>query len=159
MKWKEFTIKTTTMAEDLVADMLSELGINGVEVKDTIRLEDIDGLDQYKEVMPVLEADDGKAEVVFYLDEDEDTEGWLAQVRDGLEELSAFCEIGEGTITTGETEDKDWVNNWKAHFHAFYVDDILIKPTWVEKPEDDHSSMMIDTMRCAPFFICGAIMA
>lgn len=144
MKWKEFTIKTTTMAEDLVADMLSELGINGVEVKDTIRLEDIDGLDQYKEVMPVLEADDGKAEVVFYLDEDEDTEGWLAQVRDGLEELSAFCEIGEGTITTGETEDKDWANNWKAHFHAFYVDDILIKPTWVEKPEDDHSSMMIE---------------
>ncbi|MFR3392096.1 MAG: 50S ribosomal protein L11 methyltransferase [[Clostridium] scindens] len=31
----------------------------------------------------------------------------------------------------------DWVNNWKQYFHQFYVDDILIIPSWEEvKPED-----------------------
>ena len=144
MKWRTLTIRTTAEAEDLVADMLSELGITGVEVKDKRQIMDDDTMDLFEDVMPKQEADDGLAEVIFYLDEDEDPEGMLENVRKGLEELSAFVNIGEGTISEGETEDKDWVNNWKTHFHAFYVDDILIKPTWVELPEDRHESMIVE---------------
>ena len=98
----------------------------------------------FKDVMPVPEEDDGKAEVVFYLEEDEDTEKVLAEVREALASLSDFIDIGEGTITAGVTEDQDWVNNWKEHFSAFMVDNILIKPTWVEIPADDHSEFMIE---------------
>ena len=50
----------------------------------------------------------------------------LANVKDALEELRMFVDIGEGTITESQTEDKDWINNWKQYFHQFYVDDILI---------------------------------
>lgn len=144
MKWKEFTIRTTTEAEDLIVDLLSELGVNGVEIRDHQEIMDGDTMDLFKDVMPEQLPDDGKAEIVFYLDEDEDAESVLSGLKDGLQELTAFTDIGEGLIEEGETEDKDWVNNWKEHFHAFYVDDILIKPTWVEKPADDHSSMMVE---------------
>lgn len=144
MKWKEFTLKTTTDAEDLIVDMLSEIGITGAEVRDHMEIMDGDTMDLFQDVMPEQLPDDGLAEVVFYLDEDGDTEAVLKNVREGLEEISAYADIGEAVITESETEDVDWVNNWKEHFHAFYVDDVLIKPTWVEKPADDHSVMMIE---------------
>ena len=144
MKWKTLTIHTTAEAEDLVADMLSELGITGVEVKDRRQILDDDTMDLFEDVMPKQEQDDGLADVIFYLDEDDDPASMITRVREGLEELSAFVDIGDGTIAEDETEDKDWVNNWKAHFHAFYVDDILIKPTWVEMPEDRHESMTVE---------------
>ena len=53
-------------------------------------------------------------------------------------------DIGAGTITAGETEDKDWINNWKEFFKPFTVDDILIKPTWEEIPEEHRDKLMIE---------------
>ena len=55
-----------------------------------------------------------------------------------------FCQIGDGSITVDETEDIDWINNWKKYFKQFYVDDILIIPSWEEVKErrqrqNDHS--------------------
>ncbi|MBQ9910256.1 MAG: 50S ribosomal protein L11 methyltransferase [Lachnospiraceae bacterium] len=144
MKWRTLTVHTTAEAEDLVADMLSELGITGVEVKDRRQVLDDDTMDLFEDLMPEPEKDDGLAEVIFYLDEDEDPGDMLSKVREGLSELSSFVDIGEGTITEDETEDKDWVNNWKEHFSAFYVDDILIKPTWADYPEDRHESMVVE---------------
>ncbi len=50
-----------------------------------------------------------------------------------LEELRFFgLEIGEGSIQVSETEDLDWVNNWKQYFHQFTIDDILVIPSWEE---------------------------
>ncbi|MBP5224771.1 MAG: 50S ribosomal protein L11 methyltransferase [Lachnospiraceae bacterium] len=144
MKWRTLTIHTTAEAEDLVADMLSELGITGVEVRDRRQILDDDTMDLFEDLMPAPEQDDGLAEVIFYLNEDEDPEDMLTKVREGLRELSAFVGIGAGTITEDETEDKDWVNNWKEHFNAFYVDEILIKPTWADMPEERHESMVVE---------------
>ena len=144
MKWQEFTIHTTTDAEDLIADLLSEMGITGVEIRDRKQIMDDDTMDLYEDVMPKQEEDDGLADVVFYLEDDVDAGPVIKQVTEGLEELRLFTEIGEGTVTSGETEDQDWINNWKTHFNAFYVDDILIKPTWVEKPADSHERLMIE---------------
>ena len=144
MKWKEFTIHTTTEAEDLITDLLSENGITGVEIRDHMQIMDNDTMEIYEDVMPKQEADDGLADVVFYVDEAEDSAPILQKVMEGLEELRTFMNIGDGTVTASETEDVDWINNWKTHFHAFYVDDILIKPTWVEKPADSHEALMIE---------------
>lgn len=60
--------------------------------------------------------------------------------------MSAYVNVGECTIEESETEDVDWVNNWKKYFHQFYVDDILIIPSWEDvKPsdEDKWSSILI----------------
>ena len=73
----------------------------------------------------------------FYLEEDEDTEEVLQNVRQVLDEVSSYMDIGEGSIEQSQTEDKDWINNWKEYFHQFYVDDILIVPSWEEVKEED----------------------
>ena len=55
-------------------------------------------------------------------------------------------DIGEATIEESQTEDKDWINNWKEFFHQFYVDDILIVPSWEEIKEMilRHTRMQIE---------------
>ena len=40
-------------------------------------------------------------------------------------------------------EDVDWVNNWKQYFHQFYVDDVLIIPSWEEVKPEDEDKMII----------------
>lgn len=61
----------------------------------------------------------------------------LGRVREELESLRQFMDIGEGNVTVDETEDVDWINNWKQYFHQFYIDDLLVIPSWEEiKPED-----------------------
>ena len=76
--------------------------------------------------------------VSFYLEDDgEDRTELLKQVKEALEDLRKVVDVGSGVITSDQTEDLDWINNWKKFFSSFYIDDILIKPTWEElKPED-----------------------
>ena len=97
----------------------------------------------FVDILPDGPADDGIAYLNFYLDEKEDKEELLANVKDALEELRMFVDIGEGTITESQTEDKDWINNWKQYFHQFYVDDILIIPSWEEVKPEDKDKMII----------------
>ena len=61
----------------------------------------------------------------------------LRKVKLGLEDLRDTVDVGSGVISSSETEDLDWINNWKKYFSSFTIGDILIKPTWEEvKPED-----------------------
>ena len=144
MKWNKYTIETTTAAEDFVSSMLSDLGVEGVEIEDNIQLTQDDTAKMFIDFLPELPPDDGVGRVSFYLDCDVDNTELLEQVKEGLEELRLFVEIGAGTITESETEDKDWMNNWKEFFHAFTIDDILIKPTWEEVEEADKDKILIE---------------
>ncbi len=147
MKWLKYTIHTTTEAVDLVSDMLGELGIEGIEIEDNVPLTESDTKGMFIDILPELPPDEGKAKVSFYLDDDtapDEIAGLLEQVKEGLEETAMFVDIGEGTIETGETEDKDWINNWKEFFKPFTVDDILIKPTWEQIPEEHKDKLMIE---------------
>lgn len=137
MKWNKFTIKITTEAEDLVSNMLLEQGIEGVEIEDNVPLTEEEVRTMFIDILPVLPPDDGIGYVSFYIKEEEDKEEILKNVVIELDKLREFMDIGEGTIAESVTEDKDWINNWKQFFEPFEVDDILIKPTWVDmvKPE------------------------
>ncbi|MBO5302723.1 MAG: 50S ribosomal protein L11 methyltransferase [Lachnospiraceae bacterium] len=144
MKWNKYTIKTTTVAEDFLSAMLDELGIWGVEIEDNIPLTKADQADMFIDFLPELPPDDGISYVSFYLEDGEDHTELLKQVAEGIEEQRQFVDVGEGTITTSDTEDIDWINNWKQYFHSFYIDDILIKPTWEELKEEDKDKFLIE---------------
>ena len=144
MKWLSFTIHTTAEAEDLVTELLAEQGITNVEIRDRKPVFDPETEEMFREVMPEKLLDDGLADIVFYLPEDADPEALLPALREGLEELRAFVNVGSAEITEGVTEDEDWINNWKAHFHPFMVGDILIKPTWLPVPADADARMMVE---------------
>lgn len=143
MKWKSFRLKTTTQAEDIVSSMLADLGVEGVQIEDKIPLTAADKEQMFVDILPETEADDGIAYLSFYLEEDVDTESILKNVRQELEEMSEFMDLGECSIEESETEDVDWVNNWKQYFHQFYVDDILIIPSWEDVKPEDEDKMVI----------------
>lgn len=143
MKWKKFTLTTTTEAVDLVSSMFDEIGIEGIEIEDNVPLTEKETKGMFIDILPELPPDDGTAKVSFYLDDDADTESILGQVREGLEELKLFVNLGACIIEESETEDKDWINNWKQYFKPFTVDDILIKPTWEEIPKEHEDKLLI----------------
>ena len=117
MKWLSFTIHTTTEAEELVTELLSEQGISNVEIRDRKPVFDPETEAMFREVMPEKMIDDGLADIVFYLEEGAETAPVLQALREGLEELRLFVNVGDGGITEGVTEDEDWINNWKAHLN------------------------------------------
>ena len=143
MKWNKFRLKTTTESEDIVSSMLMDLGIQGLEIEDKIPLTQSDKEQMFVDILPEIEADDGVAYISFYLEEDEDKEEVLANVKKELEEMRAYTNVGACTIEESQTEDVDWVNNWKQYFHQFYVDDVLIIPSWEEVKPEDEEKMII----------------
>ena len=142
-KWNRFTVKTKTEAEDIVISTLAEVGIEGVEIQDKQPLTEEDKAQMFVDIMPEGPADDGIAYLNFYLEEDADKEAILKDVREALDDLKNFMDIGEATIEESQTEDKDWINNWKQYFHQFYVDDILIVPSWEEVKAEDKDKMIL----------------
>ena len=143
MKWKQFRLKTTTQAEDIVSSMLADLGIEGVQIEDKIPLTEQDKEQMFVDILPDIPDDDGTAYLTFYLDEEEEVAPVLMNVRKELEDMRAFLDVGECTIEESETEDVDWVNNWKQYFHQFYIDDILVIPSWEKVKPEDSDKMVI----------------
>lgn len=142
MKYTKISLKTTTEAVDLVSNLFDELGLEGIQIEDNIPLSEEDKRAMYIDILPELPEDDGTAIVSSYFEPQSfNVEELVKNIKDGLEEIAVFMNVGEGTIQIDDTDDKDWINNWKEFFKPFRVaDDIVIKPTWetlAEKKEDD----------------------
>lgn len=145
MKWRKYTIETTTAAEDFMSGMLMELGIEGIEIEDNVPLTKEDQADMFIDFLPELPPDEGISHVSFYIEDDgSDQTDILKKVKVGLEELRSMVEVGSGVISSSETEDLDWINNWKKYFSSFTIEDILIKPTWEELKEEDKDKFLIE---------------
>ena len=143
MKWKKFTLKTLSEVEDIVISTLAEAGVEGVEIEDKVPLTESDKQQMFVDILPEGPKDYGIAYLNFYVEEDTDETELLERVKAELDDLRNFMDIGECTITASETEDKDWINNWKQYFHQFYVDDILIIPSWEQVKPEDEGKMII----------------
>ncbi|WP_418372521.1 50S ribosomal protein L11 methyltransferase [Agathobacter sp.] len=145
MKWKKYTIETTTAAEDFMSSMLIDLGIEGIEIEDNIPLTKEDQADMFIDFLPELPPDEGKSHVSFYIEDDgKDQSEILKKVKIGLEELRDTVDVGSGMILSSETEDLDWINNWKKFFSSFTIENILIKPTWEDVKPEDKDKFMIE---------------
>ncbi len=137
MKWTKFRLKTTTEAEDIVICALADAGVEGAQIEDNVPLSEEDLQQMFVDIPLTAGEDDGTAYLSFYLDEDEDADAVLARVEEELADLRRFSDIGPCTIERSQTEDKDWINNWKQYFHQFTVDDFLVIPSWEEVREED----------------------
>ena len=154
MKWKKFKIKTRTEAEDIIISTLYDIGLEGAQIEDNVPLTALEKEQMFVDILPQMQEDDGTAYLSFFVEEAEDgkllkngqetdAESILKEVKEELEALRAFLDIGEGSIEVDETEDIDWINNWKQYFHQFYVDDILIVPSWEEVKAEDKDKMIL----------------
>lgn len=154
MKWVKFKIKTVTEAEDIIISTLYDIGLEGAQIEDRVPLSAWEKEQMFVDIMPEGPADDGVAYLSFFVEEREDgslylreqettREAVLENVNRELEELRCFMDIGEGTVTVDETEDLDWINNWKQFFHQFYIDDILVIPSWEDVKVEDEGRMIL----------------
>ena len=154
MKWVKFRIKTITDAEDIIISTLYDIGLEGAQIEDKIPLTPLEKEQMFVDILPDGPADDGIAYLSFFVEKKEDgsleiqgeptdTETVLANIKKELDELKEFCEIGEGSVTVDETEDIDWINNWKQYFHQFTIDDVLVIPSWEEVQEADQDKMIL----------------
>ena len=149
MKWMKFRIKTITEAEDVIVSTLYDIGLEGAQIEDKGPLTTAEKEQMFVDILPYGPADDGIAYLSFFVEEkengllevageDKTSEQLLAEIREELSGLQEFMDIGEGTVSVDETEDIDWINNWKQYFHQFTIDDILVIPSWEEaEPENE----------------------
>lgn len=143
MKWNKYTLKTTTNAVDFVSGIFIELGINGIEINDNVQLTQEEKEKQFIDILAELPEDDGTAYVSFYMDEADEVDEILDELKSQIDQLRDFVDVGEGTISISQTQDLDWINNWKKYFKGFNVDDIIIKPSWEEIKPDEEGKMII----------------
>jgi len=145
MKWTRIRIKTITDAEDIIISELYDLGLEGAQIEDKIPLSAWEKEQMFVDIPPQAEEDDGIAYLSFFVEEDSDIDikEMIAQVKDALRQMRNWCDIGEGSITVDETEDLDWINNWKKYFHQFYIDDLLVIPSWEEVKVEDEDKMVL----------------
>lgn len=154
MKWMKFRIKTTTEAEDIIISTLYDIGLEGAQIEDKVPLTALEKEQMFVDILPEGPADDGLAYLNFFVEEKEDgslevegnqltKEELTAQIEAELEDLKQFCDIGEGSVTVDETEDIDWINNWKQYFHQFHIDDILVIPSWENISVEDKDGLVL----------------
>lgn len=146
MKWIRFTIDTHTEAVDLLSYELDAIGVEGIEIEDKLPLSEEDKKKMFVDILPDPVDNDGTAKVHFYMEPDQcDPEKVMLQVQDILQDIKQYCNIGKGTITLSETEDKDWINNWKTFFKPFRAaENIVIKPTWEEYTKENDDDVLIE---------------
>jgi len=145
MKWKKITIKTITEAEDIIICNLEDIGLEGAQIEDKVPLTALEKEQMFVDIPPMSEEDDGIAYLNFFVEDNEelDLESLLRDVDAVLEETKSYTEIGEGSVMVSETEDLDWVNNWKKYFHQFTIDDLLIIPSWEEVENSEHQGKIL----------------
>lgn len=152
MKWSRLRIKTIADAEDVIISALYDIGLEGAQIEDSVPLTAREKEQMFVDIMPDAPEDDGIAYLSFYIEQEEnesekDHQDRLAsmveRVKQELDDIRTYMEIGDGSIAVSETEDKDWINNWKEFFHQFYIDDILVIPSWEKVDEADSGKMVL----------------
>ena len=171
MKWMRFRVRTNEESEDIIVSCLEDIGLEGAQIEDNAPLSAADKEQMFIDA-PELEPDEkentiesGTAFLSFFVEIDDDNlltvqipddecgyetvrmtpEEMKEAISGKLSELKQFSDIGDCSISVDVTEDIDWINNWKQYFHKFYIDDILVIPTWESKEseDEDKASMVL----------------
>lgn len=143
MKFTRFTIVTTTEVEELLAYNINEMGLEGVEIVNQTGLTEQEQEQMFVDILPEVE-DDGRSILQCYLPEGEDPDVVERQIAQELTRLKEFFDIGEATIVRANVDDADWKDRWKEHFKPFYIEDILICPSWITPPAHSGPLIRID---------------
>lgn len=161
MKWIKYDIHTTTKSADIIGEILTECGIYGYEISDHVPLTEKEEKKMYTDIPADLGEDDGQSILTFYTESPNNTtkeffstgsslrdeeiqeepipvpEELIARILALVEERKTFLPLETPQIQYQEQDDSLWKDKWKEHFQPFRVaEDIIIKPTWCDIPQD-----------------------
>ena len=172
MIWKKITIDTLVEAADIVASVLFDNNIVGVEIEDNQNLTEEELKKMYVDI-PKFNDDDGKSKVSFYVsigirDKDnfdsydksivdnsymmsndnifseEEYNEILSNVKKELEEYRDFMDMGSLSFSEQLLDDKIFLNKWKQNFKSIKIDDINILPSWEKNINDKDINIFIE---------------
>ena len=155
MKWYRFRVRTLTAAEDILVAAMQDIGLYGAEISDHVPLTAAEKEQMFVDILPDAQPDDGSAVLSFFVEQAEDgsveidgeklfPEEVKSRMEQVISDLKQYSDvIGEGTVTVEETEDVDWINNWKQYFHQFWIDDILVIPSWEKAETEDKEPLLV----------------
>ena len=139
MKYYEITVDTTSEASELVAEILTEAGSNGIGIydpRDLLELADNGVIWDYMDEH--LINDDGKAQVKGYFPVD-GFESVKKVIDDKFDFLKANCPFDYGTLNMSKTvvDDNDWVESWKENYKPIHAGRVTIVPEWIDYDAKD----------------------
>lgn len=136
MKWVEVQIKTTTEAEEMVANIMYDLGVTGLAIEDP---NDILAFQQSEDNWDFIDQElinqDYEGVIIkAYFPDDENLMDKIQLVKHNIETIPKN-QTGKalGKVTTCEVYDEDWAEAWKKYYKPLKLGErIVIKPTWEE---------------------------
>jgi len=150
MEWIEVSIETVHEGIDIMAQILYELGVQGVVIQDPA---DISGFEDsgLGEIVDdsLLNNMNGEVTIKGYLPNDasfhdkyqyiKEKIGWLLSQNFGFN-------LGTGRISMTSVNEEDWANSWKKYFKPVAVGQrIVVKPTWEEyQPKEEEIILELD---------------
>ena len=162
MKWIKYKIHTITNFSDNIGEILYDLGIAGFEITDHVPLSEKEEKQMYTDIPADMGYDDGSAIITFYteapdndeiafystgsslrdehLDEPKEIispEQLIKRIKKRIKRKRKYIPIPIPKIEYSIEDDSEWKDKWKENFKPFKIaDDIIIKPTWEEVPDD-----------------------
>ncbi len=145
MVWTKLTIDTTVEAVDILSAFLDDLGVEGIMIEDNVPLTEEEKNAMFVDIPLIEGEDDGTAKVSCFIDDSFSLDTLKADIVAELTRLEEFIPVGSKNISLSNTEDKDWINNWKQFFKPFRLyDNIVIKPTWENLDEVNEGDMVVE---------------
>ncbi len=144
MDWSKINIYTAPDGVDLLCAFLTDIGINGFEIKDPRDfndfLRDKNGKWDYID-NDLMSLADGETCVTVYLPGNSRGADMLAALRSLLGRLKRSDKdniYGSLDIEISGVREEDWANNWKKFFRPLKTGEkLVIKPSWEEYSCDD----------------------
>ncbi|MEG2540190.1 MAG: 50S ribosomal protein L11 methyltransferase [Clostridia bacterium] len=143
MKYKSITVDTNHSDAELIANVMFELGVGGVNIidkQDFVDLIKSDVIWDYVDESILQQTDVVKVSTIIELDKVD----FLDELNVRLQGLS---EVGVkyGEISTCEIDEADWANEWKKYYKPIATKQITIVPTWIKyKAKSGEKIMRLD---------------
>lgn len=170
MNWLKYELHTNTHDAPMIGNILYSMGIAGYEITDHVPLTEKEEKQMYTDIPADMGFDDGSSILTFYTevpgeensdffstgssirdenlaDENKEVlepEVLIKRLKKKIKKIKKSAHIKMPQINYSIENDSQWKDKWKDNFKAFRVaDDIIIKPTWEEIPEDASESDII----------------
>ena len=147
MKWTEVQIKTTTEAEEIVTNIMYDLGVTGLAIEDP---KDIIAFQQSEEDWDFIDSSLIKQDyegviIKGYFPESEDLIDKIELIRNSIEKNPpGDLNKSLGEVIIAEVYEKDWAEAWKKYYKPIKIGEkIVIRPTW-EKYEETDDEIIIE---------------
>lgn len=141
MNYKEITLMINHELEPFIAEILNEVGANGVVIEDSQELEK-GRIETFGEIYELNPADypESDVRVKVYFSELDYNDAIIDEIKEKINNLQDV-KVTRLEFSTNEVQEEDWANEWKNHFHAFKASErFVVVPSWetyAEKSDDE----------------------